>query len=71
MERLVSGHKLSGFNPRSRKGNDADQHRCIIYLLSFNPRSRKGNDGVNPTGVLYNNKVSIHVPARGTTQAAV
>ena len=55
------------FNPRSRKGNDAIPAGSSRRDPSFNPRSRKGNDTV-PTMSPEWLKVSIHVPARGTTR---
>ena len=35
---------VHGFNPRSRKGNDAHPKSIITLFFGFNPRSRKGND---------------------------
>ena len=56
------------FNPRSRTGNDAGgvSHKRRAFA-GFNPRSRTGNDGFKATKE-GNQYVSIHVPARGTTQ---
>ena len=45
--------------------SDEDMERLA---LSFNPRSREGNDNITDA---FNNggiNVSIHVPARGTTE---
>ena len=39
----------------------------ISICKSFNPRSRKGNDGGRRVKISCLQKVSIHVPARGTT----
>ncbi len=64
---LYSIHKNS-FNPRSRTGNDAGWllHKGR-YRVCFNPRSRTGNDDFNANQCNSWIKVSIHVPARGTT----
>ena len=54
------------FNPRSREGNDRKKPDRFTALVSFNPRSREGNDAiVRIEAADY--KVSIHVPAKGTT----
>ena len=80
----------SGFNPRSRKGNDMEAFMIYDDSVRFNPRSRKGNDGrgwlqkymtlkfqstfpqgerrENDLEAWEENEVSIHVPARGTTE---
>ena len=42
--------------------------RVSTRVCRFNPRSRKGNDFVIPMYLGANGIVSIHVPARGTTQ---
>ena len=58
------------FNPRSRKGNDISRVSSFLSFSDFNPRSRKGND----YRFAYSNstiKISIHVPARGTTASAL
>ena len=57
------------FNPRSRKGNDAEKSGVNIRQIQvrFNPRSRKGNDRIRRIWVFLGRRVSIHVPARGTT----
>ena len=83
---------LTGFNPRSREGNDVfsaeinssmlpfqstfprGERRYISEdkmrdLTGFNPRSREGNDVDPGDGHAFWYKVSIHVPARGTTSA--
>ena len=57
----------TGFNPRSRKGNDL--HNCAgrKYLSRFQstfPQGERHNDWFRD--VNYD-EVSIHVPARGTT----
>ena len=56
------------FNPRSRTGND------VVTLITgrqekqcFNPRSRTGNDSFQYKAAVQS-EVSIHVPARGTTE---
>ena len=69
-ERLGSSKPLNnpyGFNPRSRKGNDERHQGAYCKRQCFNPRSRKGNDN---SMLIYREqryRVSIHVPARGTT----
>ena len=57
----------SGFNPRSRKGNDRVENIRRHTNTGFNPRSRKGNDISSPSNSSGSSSVSIHVPARGTT----
>ena len=65
---VLPGWIFPGFNPRSRTGNDRHRHRHRHRRYRFNPRSRTGNDyrrqGLSDRDVC----VSIHVPARGTTQ---
>ena len=56
----------SGFNPRSREGNDNSYSGPRMRSRSFNPRSREGND-TNDIEWLTYAWVSIHVPAKGTT----
>ena len=56
------------FNPRSREGNDGLMLTDGWVTGSFNPRSREGNDAVCWEGRRAWQKVSIHVPARGTTR---
>ena len=56
----------SGFNPRSRKGNDPLRSSRSAPFSGFNPRSRKGNDEMTSSDTTVT-LVSIHVPARGTT----
>ena len=56
----------TGFNPRSREGNDMVSPDTLARLLSFNPRSREGNDRTAKIRRHYF-AVSIHVPARETT----
>ena len=58
------------FNPRSRKGNDSPYFSRMRFLHCFNPRSRKGNDPAVWFS-MHHSPVSIHVPARGTTQRLV
>ena len=55
------------FNPRSRKGNDSSFATSSHHFGDFNPRSRKGND-VDMGSHACQGFISIHVPARGTTQ---
>ena len=69
-ERRDGGYTLttytSDFNPRSRVGNDKP---CIVFSsnsINFNPRSRVGND-TKLRGFCSVWKISIHVPAWGTT----
>ena len=54
------------FNPRSRTGNDIKIPLTNAGGGSFNPRSRTGNDR-SYGHRLDKITVSIHVPARGTT----
>ena len=55
------------FNPRSRTGNDSSSSTYSGGSGGFNPRSRTGNDAFHQA--LHSHRsVSIHVPARGTTQ---
>ena len=54
------------FNPRSRKGNDITIQHQPTEQNGFNPRSRKGNDTMR-CARFGGMRVSIHVPARGTT----
>ena len=55
------------FNPRSREGNDLHHLQFWRFICtSFNPRSREGND-TNRALLCTCKRVSIHVPARGTT----
>ena len=56
------------FNPRSRKGNDTCHMQSSAHTIGFNPRSRKGNDDEAFGSCPYLAIVSIHVPARGTTE---
>ena len=54
------------FNPRSRVGNDSIKRRQKHFCDYFNPRSRVGNDR-RVTTSCTRKKISIHVPAWGTT----
>ncbi len=56
------------FNPRSREGNDCDIMGTKRVHNYFNPRSREGNDFIVKSQ-RWQTGISIHVPARGTTQA--
>ena len=58
------------FNPRSRVGNDASQKPRTYFVWDFNPRSRVGNDYL-PMCVDDYIRISIHVPAWGTTRRYV
>ena len=55
------------FNPRSRVGNDLMAEVVGQASFDFNPRSRVGNDGTLPFICKLDSKISIHVPAWGTT----
>ena len=55
------------FNPRSRTGNDKEISIINQTDSCFNPRSRTGNDSVTCWHYNRETAVSIHVPARGTT----
>ena len=57
---------FNDFNPRSRVGNDDYKKEIIEMINDFNPRSRVGNDRVTNARGRYS-KISIHVPAWGTT----
>ena len=57
------------FNPRSRVGNDTCRPIDGAIVGYFNPRSRAGNDGYLKTLPGFK-KISIHVPAWGTTGQA-
>ena len=61
---------LSNFNPRSRVGNDHASWNGFQSFLNFNPRSRVGNDSIFAL-FLLRNRISIHVPAWGTTDCAI
>ena len=54
------------FNPRSRVGNDPNFLETFGGFYDFNPRSRVGNDS-KKLPKQGNSKISIHVPAWGTT----
>ena len=60
---------MTGFNPRSRTGNDQFNGRTSNRYFGFNPRSRTGNDSQSMYSCTVICPVSIHVPARGTTDA--
>ena len=47
-------------------GNDNRDGFIVIPLHNFNPRSRVGNDSLL-MGLICSPKISIHVPAWGTT----
>ena len=55
------------FNPRSRVGNDNATVLRHMDMLHFNPRSRVGNDDAQFSCDQWGFKISIHVPAWGTT----
>ena len=65
------GAGSNNFNPRARTGHDlgssADRQRPVPH---FNPRARTGHDGVLESSQPHPLKISIHVPARGTTSRA-
>ena len=64
----LQGQLASGFKPRSREGN-APFHQLLRLLHPrFKPRSREGNDATGAVGGgVTMERVSIHVPTRGTT----
>ena len=69
---LIQQHRYSGcFNPRSRTGNDISSNLRFCHKHGFNPRSRTGNDFGSRFGTSASDCVSIHVPARGTTQSVL
>ena len=45
----------------------SSQQSFVTPVISFNPRSREGNDGYSFNASSTSKRVSIHVPARGTT----
>ena len=55
------------FNPHSRVGNDEFKDRTVALLRNFNPRSRVGNDEDRDATAEEAERISIHVPAWGTT----
>ena len=62
-------NRINHFNPRSREGNDRVMPvHSVPGLDNFNPRSREGND-VYFTVIRRFENISIHVPARGTTES--
>ena len=63
----VSGREFQSTFPRGERPSSSNFSRI---LPSFNPRSREGNDPVVPALAL-DPEVSIHVPARGTTDCIV
>ena len=63
---MASGVRLSGFDPRSRAGSDADVAMAVQLRPSFDPRSRAGSDAALRRSVQRKG-VSIHAPARGAT----
>ena len=60
--------RRTDFNPRSCKGNDVAGSGPLWIINNFNPRSCKGND-LTPLGGFSHAQISIHVPAKGTTQS--
>ena len=64
---LCSSGEIRNFNPRSRVGNDLTPCVRSSFSVDFNPRSRVGNDHIR-MHFFANIRISIHVPAWGTTQ---
>ena len=65
--RIIPEH-LHRFQSTFPRGERRRWHLCERRSIpGFNPRSREGNDGVYAS-VLPVDAVSIHVPARGTTE---
>ena len=54
------------FNPRTRTGYDGNEPVPVDPVSDFNPRTRTGYDGLHHR-VSSRKRISIHVPARGTT----
>ena len=67
---MISGCFCQHFNPRSRVGNDCDAPDRTESVRNFNPRSRVGNDEYLVLLILKQ-KISIHVPAWGTTTTII
>ena len=57
------------FNPRAHEGHDKRLPDLRAVPYDFNPRAHEGHDQV-PLHKYLNVVISIHVPTRGTTQAA-
>ncbi len=54
------------FNPRTRTGYDSLTVVTTSCVTDFNPRTRTGYD-LNTLAQIPGARISIHVPARGTT----
>ena len=57
----------SGFNPRSRKGNDHINQPCSVNDFVFQSTFPQGERLIPGNLLSKDQRVSIHVPARGTT----
>ena len=63
---LVSQYSGKTFQSTFPRGERLGDFNCPVSLSNFNPRSRVGNDGII-TAKGTSTKISIHVPAWGTT----
>ena len=68
LQQITPRSTNTSFNPRSREGNDRLDGINAVFEQSFNPRSREGNDQWRRSKRKPWLLVSIHVPARGTTE---
>jgi len=57
----------ANFNPRARMGHDLTGW-LPMNTIYFNPRARMGHDCQRPSNPIYKDRISIHVPAWGTTK---
>ena len=70
-ERQESGiifRSSRSFNPRSRKGNDPKNFHLRLAVCPFQSTFPQGERRESITASYTSVKVSIHVPARGTTR---
>ena len=59
------------FNPRTREGYDGNEARGGSVVDNFNPRTREGYDHSPSPSIHGSIRISIHVPAKGTTSRQV
>ena len=64
---LLSAWYVSGFNPRSRKGNDDYSFQPLLRYRLFQSTFPQGERRKKKVWYAKQTPVSIHVPARGTT----
>ena len=65
---LVEPYSHMLFQSTFPRGERQQFQQMPMGISGFNPRSREGNDAINITQYLRARRVSIHVPARGTTE---